>query len=67
MGFPDVGIVRTIDRSQRALPGDAPLEFLGHFLHRALLERISAAGEEKRACGEKKESEGLQARRILKK
>jgi hypothetical protein len=49
------------------LAGEALLEFLGHLLNGALLEWIRAAPEKKRCGGEESDSEGLQARRILKK
>jgi hypothetical protein len=67
MGFFDSGIVRTIDRAQLALAGEALLEFFGHILNGALFEWVSAAPEKKRRGGEESDGEGLQARRILKK
>ena len=57
----------SIRRLELAIAGNAALEFFGHFLHGPFLERISATGQEEGACGKKKESEGLKARRILKK
>jgi len=57
----------SIRRLELAVAGNAALKFFGHFLHGAPLERVRATGQEEGADGEKKESEGLQARRILKK
>ena len=68
MHFPDAGIVRAIPRAERAVAGEAALEFFRHFLHRAFFERIGAAAKEKDGADDKESgSEGLQARRILKK
>ena len=68
MHFPDAGIVRAIPRAEGAVASEAALEFFRHFLHRALFEGIGAAAEVKGgAQGEESGSEGLQARRILKK
>ena len=64
----DGRIVGTIHRSQGPVAGDAALEFLRHFLHRGFFERIGAPAEQKGGAHEKESSsEGLQARRILKK
>jgi len=62
----DSAIVRTIDRAQRALAGEAALEFFRHLLDGGLLEWVGAAPEKERGRGEESDSEGLQARRILK-
>ena len=68
MHVPDAGIVRAIHRAESPVAGEAALEFFRHFLHRAFFERIGAAAEEKDgAYNEESGSEGLQARRILKK
>jgi hypothetical protein len=67
VGLSDSRIVRTIDRAQLALTGEALLELFGHFLNGALLEWVGAAPKKKRRGGEESDSEGLQARRILKK
>jgi hypothetical protein len=63
----DSRIVRTIDWTQLALAGESLLEFFGHLLDGALLEWVGAAPEKKRGGREESDSEGLQARRILKK
>lgn len=55
-----------IRRLELAVAGDAALEFFRHFLHGSLLEWVGATGQEEGAGGKKKESEGLQARTILK-
>jgi len=68
MHFPDVWIVGAIYRSESSVAGDTALEFLRHLLHRGLFERIGATAEQKGDAREKESgSEGLQARRILKK
>ena len=68
MHFLDGRIVGAIHRSQCPVAGDAALEFCRHFLHRSFFERIGATAEEKDGAREKeRDSEGLQARRILKK
>jgi hypothetical protein len=67
VGLSDRWIVRTIYRAQSALAGETLLQFIRHLLNRALLEWVGAAPEKKRGCGEESDSEGLQARRILKK
>jgi hypothetical protein len=48
------GIVGAIQRTERPVAGDAALEFLRYFLEGGLLQRISAASEEK----SEKESDG---------
>jgi hypothetical protein len=63
----DSAIVRAIDRAQIALAGEAFLKFFRHLLDGALLEWIGAAPEKEGGRGEESDSEGLQARRILKK
>jgi len=66
MHFPDARIVGAIHRSESSVAGDTALEFLWHFLHRALFERIGATAEQKGGAREKESgSKGLQARRIL--
>ena len=68
MDFFNVRIVRAIDGSESAVAGDAALEFCRHFLHHGFFERIGATAAEKGDAHEKEnDSEGLQARRILKK
>ena len=68
MGLFDIRIVRTVDRTERALAGDAALEFFRHLLDGGFFERIRATAKQKGGA-HKKESdrEGFQARRILKK
>ena len=68
MHVPDAGIVRAIHRAESAVTSEAALEFFRHFLHGALFERIGATADEKGGAeDEESGSEGLQARRILKK
>jgi len=64
----DGWIVGTIHRPESPVAGDAALEFLRHFIHRGFFERIGATAKEKSGARENESgSEGLQARRILKK
>ena len=67
LGRFDVGIIGAIDRTERAMAGDAALEFLRHFLDDRFFERIGATGDENRGYDEESDREGLQGRRILKK
>src|SRR5688500_4402435 len=64
---PDVGILRTIDRSELTFAPNATLEFFRRFLRERFFQRIGATARKNRAGDAESDREGLQARRILKK
>lgn len=67
MGFFDVRIVRPVHRSERAVAGNAALEFFLRLLHDGFFEGIGATAENKDGVRQKEnDNAGLQARRILK-
>ena len=56
-----VRIVGTIHRAERAVAGDAALEFFPGLLHHRFFQRIGAAGDQDRARDAKGSGEGFQA------
>ena len=67
MALLDIGIVRSVDRTEGAFAPDSTLKFFSRFLMERFFDRIGASTQKEGANGGKSDGEGLQARRILKK